>query len=106
MLVLTLAAGAAADVSPKRAKPLPVETLGNAFVRLGDGVDAGLTVSLWRNSTLERDETWHQAEGGDWFLKSRDGLYLLTECVDGGYRTVPKTHLVLRDGTWTRITTR
>jgi len=104
-LVLALAA-AAADVSPKRARPIPVETLGNAFARLGDAEDGGLTVSLWHNQTLDRDETWHQAENGEWFLKVRDGLYLLTECIEGGYRTAPKTQLVRRDGVWTRVTLR
>ncbi len=106
LAVLALAAVAAADVSPKRAKPVPVETLGNQFTRLGDAEDRGLVVSLWRNNTLERDETWHQGESGQWFLKVKDGHYLLTESVEGGWRTLPREQLVWRDGAWTRVTLR
>jgi hypothetical protein len=102
--LLFLAGIAAADVSPRRKAPLPpVEKLGNQFTHVDSIDDAGLAAGVWRNHTLDRDETWHQEPGGEWFLKLKDGAYVLAEHVDGQWRTVPKERLVLKVGAWERV---
>ncbi len=92
------------DVSPRPCDPfIAVEALGKAFARVKDGDDRGLAVGVWANSTLDRDETWHQEPGGEWFLRARDGIYVLAISDTDGWRTVPSERLVWRGGAWKRV---
>ncbi len=92
------------DVSPKPSDPfIAVEALGKAFAHQKDGEDRGLSVGTWTNTTLNRDETWHQEPGGEWFIRARDGIYVLAVSDADGWRAVPSERLVWRGGEWKKV---
>lgn len=93
------------DITPKgNADPvIEVEKLGGSFQSKGPEEDRGLKVSAWWNNTLERDERWHCTENGEWFLRAKPGIYVLTGTEAGGWVTRPLERIVYRDGKWRRI---
>jgi hypothetical protein len=98
-----------ADISPKGPDPaLPVEKLGNRFESKGGEKDGGMSVSVWTNLTLRRDERWHHSAQEEWFVRVRAGLYVLAvhEPKEGGWVTCPAERIVWRDRAWRRITVR
>ena len=98
---------AAFDITPKGGEPtIAPEQLGSNFSPKGDETDRGLAVQVWRNNTLNRDERWHYTEKGEWFLRARDGVYVLAEMdtEKGVWKTRPSERLVWRNKTWRRIT--
>jgi len=110
LLLLAAAAIAAADTSkPRPPNPaIAVERLGNTFTPLGSEEDQGLAAQKYRNNTLERDELWHLAADGRWFLRARPGVYVLG-VYDGEHvewKTDPSVRLVLQGGAWKAITLR
>lgn len=94
------------DVTPKYTNDpvLAVEKLGNSFQSKGPEEDRGLKVSVWWNNTLERDERWHCTEAGEWFLRARPGIFVLTGTSESGWVTKPLERIVYRDRKWRRIT--
>jgi hypothetical protein len=93
------------DVMPRGLDPvIPVEKLGSSFQSKGPEEDRGLKVGVWWNNTLERDERWHCTEKGEWFLRVRPGIFVLTGTGEGGWLTRPTERLVWRDKAWRRIT--
>jgi hypothetical protein len=98
---------AAFDVTPKGGEPeIAPERLGSNFSPKGDEADRGLAVSVWRNNTLNREERWHYTEKGEWFLRARDGVFVLAEIDSdkGEWKTRPSERLVWRRKAWSRIT--
>ena len=95
-----------ADVTPKGVfdPVIPVEKLGGSFQSKGPEEDRGLKVGVWWNNTLERDERWHCTEKGEWFLRARPGIFVLTGTGEGGWMTKPSERIVWRDKKWQRIT--
>ena len=104
-LVLILGSLVAAEVMPRG--DLAAEALGNSFEPIGDEVDRGLKVGIWRNLTLKREERWHLDGDGQWFLRVRAHLYILAthEAKDGGWFTEPLERLEWKekDKAWRRI---
>jgi len=102
LLLLAPDATPKGDYHPK----IVAERLGSAFSSAGDEEDRGLAVSIWRNGTLQRDERWHLTEKGEWFLRARDGVYVLAavDTESGGWVTQPTERLVWRGTCWRRIT--
>jgi hypothetical protein len=93
----------AVDAAPKSLAPERPERLGSAFT-WGEIVnDEGLPAQVYRNETLKRDETWHQTEAGEWFVKARDRVYVLAVREDDGWVTKPSERLERRDGLWKRV---
>ena len=97
----------ACDATPKgdNFPKIAVERLGSGFTSAGEEEDRGLAVSVWRNTTLMRDERWHLTEKGEWFLRARDGIYVLAaiDTESGGWVTQPSERLVWRGTAWRRI---
>lgn len=91
----------------RRAEPsVPVEKLGRAWIVKETDQDRGLPVTRYFNQGLSRDELWHQAPDGAWFLRVRENLYVLgVPAANGAWETRPTDRLVLRRGEWKRITT-
>lgn len=97
---------AAFDVTPRGGEaPIAPEQLGSNFSPKGDDADRGLALSVWRNNALNRDERWHYTEQGEWFLRARDGVYVLAEMDSekGVWKTRPSERLVWRGKAWRRI---
>jgi hypothetical protein len=94
------------DITPKGTfNPfIAVEKLGGSFQSKGPEEDRGLKVGVWWNNTLERDERWHCTEAGEWFLRARPGIFVLTGTAEGGWVTRPQERIVYRDKKWQRIT--
>lgn len=85
------------------ANVLRSENLGGRWTPLENVTDLGLRAQRFRNQTLNRVETWHQAESGEWFLRVKDGLYVLAAPTDSGpWETRPTVQLQYRDGAWVR----
>lgn len=102
-----LLALAAFDITPRGGEPPIVpEELGSSFSPKGDETDRELALQVWRNNTLNRDERWHYTEKGEWFLRAREGTYVLAEIdIDKGvWKTRPSERLVWRGKAWRRIT--
>jgi hypothetical protein len=100
--VLVLACLLFADVMPRG--ELAIEALGNSFEPIGDEVDRGLKVGVWRNVKLKREERWHLSEPGEWFLRVRSGLYILAthDPKAGGWFTNPLERLEWDGKAWRR----
>ena len=94
------------DITPKgTSDPLiAVEKLGGSFQSKGPEEDRGLKVGVWWNNTLEREERWHCTEAGEWFLRAKPGIFVLTGTDVGGWVTRPQERVVYRDKKWQRIT--
>ncbi len=109
-LLLLAGAFASADTSkPRSPHPaLAVERLGNAFTQIEAVEDQGLSAQKYRNNTLERDELWHLAEDGRWFLRARPGLYVMGvyDAEKSEWKTDPSVRLVLQGGAWKRVNLR
>lgn len=92
------------DTSGRREPVLQSEDLGDAWTAGTVGEDRGLSVQEYYNRTLRRSETWHQSAGQEWFVKTRDGLYVLgVQEPSGRWRTHPSIRLVRRVEAWRRV---
>ena len=100
---LALACLLFADVMPQG--ELAVEALGNNFEPIGEEADRGLKVGVWKNVTLKREERWHLAAQGEWFLRVRTGIYILAthDPKAGGWFTNPLERMLWKDDKWNRV---
>jgi len=92
----------------RRAEPrLTIEKLGRSWTAGQTSVDGDLAIQRFQNLELRREEIWHQASDGKWFLQVRERLYVLgVQCPDGSWETRPTERIVHRGGTWKRIQVR
>ncbi|GEM_PF-6907563 len=91
------------DTSGRREPALRAETLGRTWIPQEVGSDRGLDFRVYLNQTLNRRELWHLAADGVWFLRVRDGVYVLAqEGARGIWETQPKERILWRADRWVR----
>jgi hypothetical protein len=91
-------------IGPRWVSDFPSEHLGNSYSYVGTAQDLGLEVEIWRNELLDRQEHWYKRSGDEFFLRVKDGLYVLGLHTGGEWKTVPSVRLVHRDGSWKKLT--